>query len=202
MQWLIKYPYALPMLANAFLLTTCAVCVGMGLDETLQACKGKPGLGAFALKLFARGLKAVVPSSSPLYTRIPFSDYDEEGPLLSRPTDPTESYELEEKATNSRRNARVLPFRRIWTKNVLCTLLAQAFFDFQMGYVLHFFRLVCACIMTSFTVPSTISGCFSSRPRDMTPATPPVLPRNSLSSSPVGWACCRRVLDSRPLSLV
>lgn len=78
-------------------------------------------------------MKAVVPSSSPLYSRLPFSDYDEEGPLLSRPNDPTESYELEEKAAKPTRHARVLPFRRIWTKNVLCTLLAQAFFDFQMG---------------------------------------------------------------------
>ncbi|KAF4248176.1 hypothetical protein CNMCM8980_006295 [Aspergillus fumigatiaffinis] len=132
-QWLMKYPYALPMLANAVFLSFCATCVAMGLEETSQACKGKPGLGAFAMKLFARGLKAVVPSSSPIYSRLPFSDYDEDGPLLSRSSDPTESYELEEKAAKPTRYARVLPFRRIWTKNVLCTLLAQAFFDFQMG---------------------------------------------------------------------
>jgi hypothetical protein len=46
--------------------------------------------------------------------------------------DRSESYELEEKAKPVRVK-RGLPFRRIWTKNVLCTLGAQAFFDFQMG---------------------------------------------------------------------
>ena len=84
------------------------------------------------MRIFARGIRAVVPSSSPLYHRLPFADYDEEGPLLNR-RDAAESYEMEEKATKSTRQSRTLPFRRIWTKNVLCTLLAQAFFDFQMG---------------------------------------------------------------------
>ncbi|KAL4996602.1 ASST-domain-containing protein [Aspergillus recurvatus] len=129
-QWLIRYPYALPMMANAFFLTFCAVCVALGLEETLEACKGKPGLGTFFLRLIARGVKALVPSSSPLYSRLPFADYEESGPLLGRVS---ETYELEEKTTKASRHARVLPFRRIWTKNVLCTLLAQAFFDFQMG---------------------------------------------------------------------
>ncbi|RDW89949.1 putative MFS transporter [Aspergillus mulundensis] len=128
-QWLIRYPYALPMMANAFFLSFCALCVGLGLEETLEACKGKPGPGTYALRLMARAVRAVVGSSSPLYQRLPFADYDESGPLLGR----AETYELEEKATKVPRHARILPFRRIWTKNVLCTLLAQAFFDFQMG---------------------------------------------------------------------
>ncbi|KAI9367262.1 major facilitator superfamily domain-containing protein [Aspergillus egyptiacus] len=128
-QWLMRYPYALPMLANMIFLSFSAVCVALGLEETLDACKGKPGLGTFSLRLAARMVRAVVPSSSPLYSRLPFADYDESGPLLSR----AETYELEEKATKPGRHARTLPFRQIWTKNVLCTLLAQAFFDFQMG---------------------------------------------------------------------
>ncbi|KNG79914.1 MFS transporter [Aspergillus nomiae NRRL 13137] len=132
-QWLVRYPYALPMLANAVFLSFAAFCVGMGLEETLEACKGKPGLGVFTARIFARGIRAVVPSSSPLYQRLPFADYDEDGPLLSHHRDPTESYELEEKAAKPLRHKRSLPFRRLWTKNVLCTLLAQAFFDFQMG---------------------------------------------------------------------
>jgi hypothetical protein len=132
-QWLEKYPYALPMFANFCFLSCTAALVAYGLEETLASCKGKPGLGAFAMKLFARSIKAVVPSSSPLYTRLPFRDYEEDGPLLGRPLDRSESYELEEKAHKPVRLQRVLPFRRIWTKNVLCTLGAQAFFDFQMG---------------------------------------------------------------------
>ncbi|CEO59321.1 Putative MFS transporter [Penicillium brasilianum] len=132
MQWLEKYPYALPMLANFCFLSFCAALVGYGLEETLLSCQGKPGLGAFAMKLFARSVRTVVGTSSPIYSRLPFRDYDEDGPLLGRPMDRSESYELEEKAKPVRIK-RSLPFRRIWTKNVLCTLGAQAFFDFQMG---------------------------------------------------------------------
>ncbi|CRL24946.1 Sucrose/H+ symporter, plant [Penicillium camemberti] len=132
-QWLETYPYALPMFANFCFLSSTAVLVAYGLEETLASCKGKPGLGAFAKKLFARALKRVVPSSSPLYTKLPLRDYEEGGPLLGQPMDRSESYELEEKAHKPVRLQRVLPFRRIWTKNVLCTLGAQAFFDFQMG---------------------------------------------------------------------
>lgn len=32
-QWLIKYPYALPMIANFFFLSFCAGCVAVGLEE-------------------------------------------------------------------------------------------------------------------------------------------------------------------------
>ncbi|KAL4876278.1 ASST-domain-containing protein [Aspergillus karnatakaensis] len=127
-QWLMEYPYALPMLANFIFLTFCAGCVALGLEETLEACKGKPGLRVFTLRLAGRAVRAIIPSSSPLYSRLPFADHEESGPLLG-----AETFELEEKAAKSRKHTRTLPFRRIWTKNVLCTLLAQAFFDFQMG---------------------------------------------------------------------
>lgn len=32
-EWLIKYPYALPMLANFCFLSFCAGCVALGLEE-------------------------------------------------------------------------------------------------------------------------------------------------------------------------
>ncbi|KAJ5490925.1 hypothetical protein N7539_002492 [Penicillium diatomitis] len=132
-QWLVKYPYALPMLANFFFMSSCAALVGYGLEETLLSCKGKPGLGSAALKLLARSVRTVLGKSSPLYSRLPLHEYDEDGPLLGRHTDRSESYEMEEKASRPGSVKRTLPFRRIWTKNVLCTLVAQAFFDFQMG---------------------------------------------------------------------
>jgi hypothetical protein len=84
--------------------------------------------------MFTRGLKAVLPSSSSMHARFPGQDLsEEEGLLMRSPTEPEESYELESKAGRPKQAVRVLPFRRIWTKNVMCTLLAQAFFDFQMG---------------------------------------------------------------------
>lgn len=132
-KWLEHYPYSLPMFANFVFLSVCACLVAYGLEETLLSCKGKPGLGSFAMKIFARIVGRVAGTSSPLYTRLPFRDYEENGPLLAGALDRSESYELEEKASKPIRVKRALPFRRIWTKNVLCTLGAQAFFDFQMG---------------------------------------------------------------------
>jgi hypothetical protein len=84
------------------------------------------------VRLSARGLKTFVPSSSYLYSKLPLQDGDDD-PLLHPAPELVESYELEAKAGRSKRPTRILPFYRIWTKNVLCTLLAQAFFDFQMG---------------------------------------------------------------------
>lgn len=76
-------------------------------------------------------LRNVIPPSSYLYNKLPFQNPDEDG-LLDDDAH-SESYELEEKASYPAKPQRSLPFRRIWIPNVLCTLLAQAFFDFQMG---------------------------------------------------------------------
>lgn len=85
------------------------------------------------MKHLARSVRSLVGNTSPIYSKLPFRDFDEDGPLLGRDMDRSESYELEEKASKPIRMKRVLPFSRIWTKNVWCTLIAQAFFDFQMG---------------------------------------------------------------------
>jgi MFS family permease len=131
-QWLERFPYALPMVLNFFFLMLCAVLVGIGLEETLEACKGKQGLGASVVKLFGRGMELITPRPLHSYTKLSFADSEDEGLLKSQP-EIVESYELEARAGKPRRPLRLLPFHRIWTKNVLCTLIAQAFFDFQMG---------------------------------------------------------------------
>ena len=100
------------------------------LFQTLKACKGKPGLGAYVVKLFGRGMEFIIPRP---YTNLSLQDNEDEGLLLKVQSETVESYELENRAGKPRRPLPLLPFHRIWTKNVLCTLLAQAFFDFQMG---------------------------------------------------------------------
>lgn len=100
------------------------------LFQTLEACKGKPGLGAYVVKLFGRGMEFIIPRPLHSYTNLSLQDSEDEGLLLKVRS---ESYELEDRAGKPRRPRPLLPFHRIWTKNVLCTLLAQAFFDFQMG---------------------------------------------------------------------
>jgi len=72
----------------------------------------------------------------PIIPRMEVARPTGEGLLLKVQSEIVESYELEDRAGKPRRPLPLLPFHRIWTKNVLdvpCTLLAQAFFDFQMG---------------------------------------------------------------------
>lgn len=109
--WLTQYPYAPPMLANAIFLIFAACCVALGLEKTIEACKGKPGLRVVTRRLFARFVRALIPSSSPLYQSLPFTDYDEEGPLLQH--SPGELYELEGREAKPVRRSRMLPFRRL-----------------------------------------------------------------------------------------
>ncbi|OKL62620.1 hypothetical protein UA08_01243 [Talaromyces atroroseus] len=130
-QWLMKYPYALPMLANFFFMVSCATLVAVGLEETLEACKGRPGWWFYLLKLLRRLVGGVKSPSTAEYSSIPVRDGDDEdGPLVHVQKDPEN--ELEQ-GNIPRKPSLVLPFRRIWTKNVIATLTAQAFFDFQMG---------------------------------------------------------------------
>lgn len=102
------------------------------LSQTLESCKNKPGLKLYILNFLQRALGTASASSSKRqYTSIPIHNPDdEEGPLLNQQEE--ENDDLEESAVPEKPR-QVLPFKRIWTKNVLCTLCAQAFFDFQMG---------------------------------------------------------------------
>lgn len=136
-QWLKKYPYALPMLLNAFFLSTTAFAVRFGLEETLEARKGRPGIVAFLRRtVFNPLFSKVVPRSLQQYTRINESDAEMRTSFLNQherdASSDDESYEMEEKAQPLRPRQK-LPFSRIWTRNVICTLIAQAFFDFHMG---------------------------------------------------------------------
>jgi hypothetical protein len=83
------------------------------------------------LKLLSRILGFGSSHSHSQYSAV--AAHDEDAALL----DPSkEGYDdTEHSKPRSKRVVRVLPFHRLWTKNVLFTLLAQAFFDFQMGSV-------------------------------------------------------------------
>lgn len=89
------------------------------------------------LKLLARILGSSSSRSHSQYSAL--AAHDEDGALL----DPSKDgyNDTEHSKARSRRVVRVLPFHRLWTKNVLFTLLAQAFFDFQMGSVAEFVLL-------------------------------------------------------------
>ncbi|RDW79852.1 MFS transporter-like protein [Coleophoma cylindrospora] len=123
-RWLRAYPYALPSILNALTLTISAALVFFFLEETLKERKGKYDLG---LDLAQRMLGA-----------IPFRSQNRGYELVDEHT-PTQLEQNTEDpfkpkaGTTTRRITHKLPFHRIWTRNVIFTLITTAFFDFHVG---------------------------------------------------------------------
>ncbi|KAH0494591.1 hypothetical protein TgHK011_001208 [Trichoderma gracile] len=119
-QWVRDYPYALPSLINAATLTIVTVVIFLFLEETSRARRHKPDIG---LKLGYRIKAAILDDKQSDYARIPaweayaMEDYGDTGILAEKPVT----------------RIRQLPFRRLWTRNVLFTLLTGAFYDFHLG---------------------------------------------------------------------
>lgn len=67
------------------------------------------------------------------YSRPAFQGSESSEDLLEVSVENPHKYELEGGASKAHQPTRVLPFRRIWTSNVLRTLLAQAFLIFRWG---------------------------------------------------------------------
>lgn len=115
-----EYPYALPSLLNAFFLTVTTYIVFFLLEETLKERRGKFDLG---LHLKARFLQMLRGRSIPEgYSQLQTWDVPEVA--LSN---------FEERPALKKQIARRLPFSRIWTRNVIFTLITGAFYDFHLG---------------------------------------------------------------------
>jgi hypothetical protein len=112
-QWMVKWPYALPNMVCASFILFSSMAVLFFLEETSELCKDKfdPGL---RVGQFIR--RCVLRDTTTGYTAIP----DEE----------TSSFELQTSRSGSSSNIKPdtpkkLPFRRIWTRNLIVTLLAH-----------------------------------------------------------------------------
>ncbi|PTB67734.1 MFS general substrate transporter [Trichoderma citrinoviride] len=120
-QWVRDYPYALPSLINAAGLFIVTLIIFLFLEETSRARRHKPDIG---LQLGSR-IKAAIFGNhqSDDYARVPpwgahaTEDYEDSGILAEKP-----AVRMQQ-----------LPFRRLWTRNVLFTLLTGAFYDFHLG---------------------------------------------------------------------
>lgn len=128
-QWMSKYPYALPNLLCTVLLLAEAVVVHFGLDETL---KGKRPFEP--VRLLRETYASFQNAKAHGYRKV--QETQREGLLSS--TERTASLELDRLHSNGekaepRPAIQRLAFKRIWTPNVLWTLLSIAIFDFHMG---------------------------------------------------------------------
>ncbi|KAJ0108740.1 hypothetical protein J7T55_011230 [Diaporthe amygdali] len=115
------YPFALPSIMNAVFLFVTFLAVFFGLEETSKSKKNSfdPGLYAVAR---AKAFVLRRPLDYVYHSRTGYSEL-----------------RLDEKSENPQpavvapKKRKTLPFSRLWTKNVICTLLSQAFYDFHLG---------------------------------------------------------------------
>ncbi|CAK3893326.1 membrane [Lecanosticta acicola] len=117
--WLfVRWPYALPNLVNATFLLASAVGVVLALEETLEGLKDNPDygrrLGSWIMRtLFRR-------KTHRDYTSL--AEHEHAGEI-----------ELGTQQAQKPKSRAKLPFRRIWTKNVLFTLLCHGLLAMHVG---------------------------------------------------------------------
>ncbi|KAM0332585.1 hypothetical protein ACHAQA_002869 [Verticillium albo-atrum] len=133
-RWVQSYPYALPSLLNALFLTLVSTVVFFCLEETSPERKGRFDIG-LALAGRVKRMFGRAPSSEG-YSQVMTSDMPEDDLPLATSTDSPTASELQAHLPEPRPRSKPrqkLPFRRIWTPNVILVLLTSAFFEFQLG---------------------------------------------------------------------
>ncbi|CAK7215656.1 hypothetical protein SBRCBS47491_002555 [Sporothrix bragantina] len=141
----LRFPYALPNLLSAFILFSALLGVWLGLEETLDSRRDKRDLGIElrrkVFSLFRRSSDSVAYTPLATHSRN-VSDASTVSVELESvtPVVPAEgeSSTAADQATNKSKKSRTrytqrLPFRRLFTRNVSLTLLAQSIFAFHMG---------------------------------------------------------------------
>lgn len=116
--WLFtKWPYALPNMVNATFLFSSAMLLILGLEETLEGLREKPDIGRRLGQWIARTILRRRPSQE--YAAI--NGNEESNDIESRP------------ASSKPKTKQKLPFRRIWTRNVLTTFLSHGLLAMHVG---------------------------------------------------------------------
>lgn len=119
--WLIKFPYALPNVINACFLFGSAMGILFGLEETLESLKHKPD---YPLQIRRWLFRAFTTSRGPPHEYALVEDRLNATELQSHSA-------IEHNAPPKARKR--LPFRRIWTRNVLLTFLAHGLLAMHVG---------------------------------------------------------------------
>ena len=145
-RWMMFWPYLTPNLASAIIVFMTLVLIFLGLEETLEGVKDKPdpgrAIGTRALRsvLFWRTGRSHVTYSRLSTNDEPHSAGGEQHESLLSNTDSPDANDIEDnlrpelpKPKPKPKPRKKLPFRRIWTPNVLFTLLAHFTTAFHVG---------------------------------------------------------------------
>ena len=132
-QWMIRWPYALPNLMSAIFLLTATLGISLFLEETSELCKNRPDPGLrWGQWIKHRVLREKV-SDRHTYTAIPGEEVTPIPDVEMQPT-PTSARPQTPSSTNGAGLVRPkLPFRRMWTPNVLLTLLSYGLMAMHVG---------------------------------------------------------------------
>ncbi len=123
--WMKAFPYALPNVVSAFFILVSAVCLFLGLDETHPALRNKPDYGRKLGRFLVRNLCRRSRSDPYDYEYTELSNQvelqeaagPEQGEHFPGDNDAEAGRPKEEPSQQAK-----LPFRRIFSKNVLLTL--------------------------------------------------------------------------------
>lgn len=127
--WMKTWPYALPNLLSAVFLFFSALAVVLFLEETSELCKDKPDPGLRIGRWIMRHVFRQQVAMDSGYAAVA-GDEEAASSFELQPTTPvqTESITLSDKLTRQ-----ILPFKRIWTRNLITTLWAHGLLAMHVG---------------------------------------------------------------------
>jgi MFS family permease len=143
-RWMMYWPYLTPNLASAVIVFMALMLIFFGLEETLDGVKDKPDPGrAIGKRLLRVACFWRTGRSHDTYSRLnttdePHSANAEQHDSLLSNADSPDTHDVEdnpkpEQPKPKPKPKKKLPFRRIWTPNVLFTLLAHFTTAFHVG---------------------------------------------------------------------
>ncbi|KAI0153100.1 major facilitator superfamily domain-containing protein [Xylariaceae sp. FL1272] len=126
--WVFKYPFALPSFVNCVTITITGLIVFFGLEETSIKRKGKFDWGLHLSRQWrAKLLRQPAQQSYESYFQLDTFNSPENS------SDGPEKVAVVAAPPAFKRAGRTLPMSRVWTRNVIFTLITEALFDFQLG---------------------------------------------------------------------
>ena len=129
-----RWPYALPNIMSACFLLFSALAVIFFLEETNELCKDKPDPGLRVGRVIRRYVFRENIATKSGYSAVPGDEFGASNSLELQPT-PTSAHP-DTPATSDKTNKGLrqkLPFRRIWTRNLILTLLAHGLMAMHVG---------------------------------------------------------------------
>jgi hypothetical protein len=169
--WIFRYPYSLPSMINALTLTITGSIVFFGLEEVNDTAvldilllpttnsyqtsgkrRYKFDLGLYLSRRF-RAFILREPKNDGYYKLETFNAPDSPSTDSGNP----EKMPVITIPPALKRATRSLPLRRVWTRNVIFTLVAEALFDFQLGAFTNLWTLFLSSQRSTSSETSTRS---------------------------------------------